>query len=168
MNDKRTLLNVIRIVHAAFTSHPFFVLRLFVNNLHSREMSLPQFYSLAATVKASAFFADCPLSKTAIAHTLSTSRPSIKRLESIAFSHISEFRSCYPEYPKEEWLMRKSKYNREVLLTPFQTWIVSLLKMRMEHLKKKTAVESFILANAYLFTHETFRKELQKLAQLSA
>ncbi|MEO1186422.1 MAG: hypothetical protein AAFX46_17830 [Cyanobacteria bacterium J06636_27] len=168
MNDKRTFPNVISIVHAAFTLHPFFVLRLFVNNLHSREMSLPQFYSLAATVKASAFFADCPLSKTAIAHTLSTSRPSIKRLESIAFSHISEFRQDYPEYPKEEWLMRKSKYNREVLLTPFQTWIVSLLKKCMEHLGKKTAVESFILANAYLFTRETFRKELQKLAQLSA
>ena len=92
----------------------------------------------------------------------------MKRLESIAFSHIPEFRQDYPEHPKEEWLLRKSKYDREVLLTPFQTWIVSLLKMCMEHLKKKTAVESFILANAYLFTHETFRKELQKLAQLSA
>ena len=168
MNDKRTFPSVISIVYAAFTLRPFFVLRLFVNNLPSREMSLPQFYSLAATVKASAFFADCPLSKTAIAHTLSTSRPTVKRLESIAFSHIPDFRQDYPEHPKAEWLMRKSKYNREVLLTPFQTWIVSLLKTCMEHLKKKTAVESFILANAYLFTHETFRKELQKLAQLSA
>lgn len=131
-------------------------------------MSLPQFYSLAVTVKASAFFADCPLSKTAIAQILSTSRPSIKRLESIAFSHIPEFRQDYPEYPKDEWLVRKSKYNREALLTPFQTWIVSLLKKCMEHLGKKTAVESFIVANTYLFTRETFRKELQKLAQLSA
>lgn len=131
-------------------------------------MSLPQFYSLATTVKVSAFFADCPLSKTAIARTLTTSRPSIKRLESIAFAQIPDFRKDYPEYPKEEWLTRKSKYNREVLLTPFQTWIVSLLKKCMEHLGKKAAVESFIATNAYLFTRETYRKELQKLAHLSA
>lgn len=128
----------------------------------------PQVYSLAQVCKGAAIVPDTPLSKQRLAHLLSTSRPTVKRLEQVAYDQLTEFREDYPEFPKELWLVKKSKYNREAKLTPFQCWIISLLKKAMSDLNRKQAVESFIELNSYLFTKKSFRQELERLVEISA
>lgn len=131
-------------------------------------MESTQIYCLASQCKESAFFADCPLSKSAVSRALSTSRSSIKRLEEIAYTRIDNFANDYPLYPKAEWISRKSKHNREAPLTPFQIWVLSLLQKSMKVLNNKNGVEGFIAANNYLFTKTTYTKELQKLSKITA
>lgn len=115
-----------------------------------------------------AFYADCPLSKNALAQVLKTSRPTIWRHEGIAYWKVPNFKEDYPELPRELWHEKKCSRDREVPLSPYQSWVVSLVKECYAHLRKKSAVESFIQQNQYLFTRGNYQNQLTKLARMSA
>ena len=84
-------------------------------------MSVPQLYSLGVIATDSAFFADCPLSKNALSKALNTSRPTIWRYEGIAYYSVQEFKEDYPQLPKELWLIKKSRHDLIVPLSPYQS-----------------------------------------------
>lgn len=131
-------------------------------------MTVPKLYSLGVAVVDSAFYADCPLSKNALAEALNTSRPTIWRHEGIAYWKVFEFKTDYPELPRELWLVKKCSRDREVPLSPYQSWVVSLVKGCYIHLRKKSAVEVFIKENPYVFTRGNYHNQLTKLARMSA
>lgn len=131
-------------------------------------MSHPKLYSLGAAITDSAFYADCRLSKNALAQALNSSRPTIWRHETIAYWKIPEFKEDYPELPKQLWKEKKCARDREVPLTPYQSWVISLVKASFDQLKKKSAVESFVKENAYLFTRANYHNQLAKLAKMLA
>jgi hypothetical protein len=131
-------------------------------------MTVPQLYSLGGAAMDAAFYADCPLSKNALAQALNTSRPTIWRHEGIAYWKVPGFKEDYPELPKELWKAKGCSRDREVPLSPYQSWVVSLVKECYAHLRKKSAVESFILQNQYLFTRGNYQNQLAKLARMSA
>ena len=115
----------------------------------------------------SAFYADCPLSKNALAIALTTSRPTIWRHENIAYWQVPDFKEDYPTLPKTLWLEKKCSRDREVPLSPYQSWTISLVKECYAHLRKKSAVEIFIKENAYLFTRGNYHAQLTKLARMT-
>lgn len=131
-------------------------------------MTAPKLYSLGVTIMDSAFYADCPLSKNALAQALNSSRPTIWRHEGIAYWKVPNFKEDYPELPRELWHEKKCSRDREVPLSPYQSWVVSLVKECYAHLRKKSAVESFIQQNQYLFTRGNYQNQLTKLARMSA
>ncbi|MEM7713259.1 MAG: hypothetical protein AAF349_06700 [Cyanobacteria bacterium P01_A01_bin.68] len=131
-------------------------------------MSNYKIFNLYNEIEGYGYFSNTPLSKADLGRKLSTSRPSIKRFENVVYVLISEFKSDYPELPKEEWLKQKTKYNRKACLSPYQIWVISLYKKALELLGNTKAVEGFVKSNPYLFTREKYCSELQKLAQLSA
>lgn len=130
-------------------------------------MSIPRLYSLGAAVMDSAFYADCPLSKNALAQALKTSRPTIWRYENIAYWAIADFKEDYPKLPKELWETKGCSRDREVPLSPYQSWVVSVIKECYSHLRKKSAVEDFIKANSYLLSRRNYQSELTKLAKMA-
>jgi hypothetical protein len=131
-------------------------------------VAVPKLYSLGAIVIDAAFYADCRLSKNALAQVLGTSRPTVWRYEGIAYYGIPEFKEDYPELPKELWKVKGCSRDREVPLTPYQSWVVSLVKACYTNLRKKSAVESFIKDNAYLFTKVNYQNRLMKIAKMTA
>jgi len=130
-------------------------------------MTIPQKYSLGAVVVDSAFYADCPLSKNALSQALNTSRPTIWRHECIAYYSVPEFKEDYPSLPKELWGIKGCTRDREIPLSPYQIWVVSLIKTSYASLRKKSAVETFIAANQYLFTKASYHRNLMKLAAIA-
>lgn len=131
-------------------------------------MSNYQIFNLYNEINTYGFFSNTPLSKAELGRKLKTSRPSVKRFESVIFTIVPDFRHDYPLYPEQEWLKRKSKYNRKACLTPYQIWTISLYKKALDLLGNSKAVEAFVRANPYLFTKEKYCSELKELSQLSA
>lgn len=130
-------------------------------------MTVPKLHSLGVAVMDSAFYADCPLSKNALAQALNTSRPTIWRYECIAYYSVPEFKDDYPTLPKELWGLKGCTRDREIPLSPYQTWTVSLVKACYVSLRKKSAVETFIATNQYLFTKASYHRNLMKLAAIA-
>ena len=115
----------------------------------------------------SAFYADCPLSKNALAKALDTSRPTIWRYECIAYYSIPEFKDDYPSLPKELWGIKGCTRDREIPLSPYQSWTLSLLKSCYAIFRKKSAVETFIDTNQYIFAKASYYRNLIKLAAIA-
>ena len=130
-------------------------------------MSVPQLYSLGKIAIDSAFYADCPLSKNALSKVLNKSRPTVWRYEGIAYYSVQEFKEDYPRLPKELWLVKKSKHDRTVLLSPYQSWVISIIKTCQSHLGKKSAVQQFVKENQYLFSKNNYHLHLAKLAKIA-
>ena len=130
-------------------------------------MNAPTFYSLGAAAIDSAFYADSPLSKMVLSQCLCKSRPTIWRYENIAYYSVPDFKNDYPQLPKELWLIKKSKHDRTVPLSPYQCWVISLIKTCQTTLGKKTAVKEFIKNNQYLFTQSNYQICLAKLAKIA-
>lgn len=127
-------------------------------------MNAPTFYCLGAAAIDSAFYADSPMSKLVLSQCLTKSRPTIWRYENIAYYAIPDFKEDYPSIPKDLWLIKKSKHDRTVPLSPYQCWVISLIKTCQSVLKKKALVKEFIKNNQYLFTRNNYQVSLSKLA----
>ena len=124
-------------------------------------MAVLKMYSSGARIMNSAFYADNSLSKTMLAKALGTSRRTIWRHKRLACRLIPSFREDTSEQPKE----CTNKREREVLLSPYQIWVISLVKLSYTHLRRKSAVELFLTSNPYLFTRSTYQRFLSKTSQ---
>jgi lambda repressor-like predicted transcriptional regulator len=124
-------------------------------------MTALKMYASGTRIMDSAIYADYPLPKALLAEALGTSHKTIWRYKRLAYQLIPAFREDTPVLPKEF----TNKRGREVLLSPYQIWIVSLIKASYTHLQRKSAVEFLIKSNPHLFTKATYQRYLFKTNQ---
>ncbi|MEC4817838.1 MAG: hypothetical protein SAK29_31880 [Scytonema sp. PMC 1069.18] len=103
-----------------------------------------------------ALYADCPLTKKAIADALQIKSPSVWRYDKTAYYFVRDYQQDYPELPKEQWLIKKSKHDRTIPLTPYQTWVISLIRTAFVILKKEKLVREYIQVNGYVFSKSKY------------
>jgi hypothetical protein len=133
-----------------------------VQNLDQvHHMAVLKMYSSGTRIMNSAFYAENSLSKAMLARALGTSRRTIWRYKRLACRLIPSFREDSPTLLKDF----TNKHEREVLLSPYQIWVISLVKHSYAHLHRKSAVEFFIKSNPYLFTKTTYQRFLSKTNQ---
>jgi hypothetical protein len=113
-----------------------------------------------------ALYADFSLTKQAVANAFDLNRPSVWRYDKVTFYLIKEYREDYPELPNDIDLIRKKgcRYDRSVPLTPYQVWVLSLIRACFLYFGKKTRVKEFVETNGYLFSKAKYAEQMQKLA----
>ena len=126
---------------------------------------LPRLYTLGDFIVAESLISDCSLSKQALSEILLTSRPTVWRYDEVAYWVVADYKHEYPELPKEEWLIKKQKRDRQVPLTPYQIWVVSAVQICFKHYRKEAPVKSYIRTNSYIFSRERYEARLLKLAR---
>ncbi|NJM73027.1 MAG: hypothetical protein HC862_24385 [Scytonema sp. RU_4_4] len=97
----------------------------------------PSTVNLGQFLVGKALYADCHLTKKAIADALQIKSPSVWRYDKIAYYFVPEYQGDYPELPREQWLIKKSKHDRTIPLTPYQTWVLSLIRAAFVILKRR-------------------------------
>jgi len=128
-------------------------------------MQLPRIFNLGEILVAQAVVADCPMTKEALGKALGTSRPSISRYSNVCYWEVPDFRLDYPELPKDQWLKRRSKHDRQVPLTPYQIWVVSAVQICFQTYHKEIPVREYIKANGYVFSRSRYESRLRQLAK---
>ncbi|MDF5726623.1 MAG: hypothetical protein PUP92_00950 [Rhizonema sp. PD38] len=127
-------------------------------------MQVPRIFNLGETIVAESLISDCSLSKQALSEILGTSRPTVWRYDELAYWEIENYKIEYPELPKEEWLIKKQKRDRQVPLTPYQIWIISGIQICFKHYRKEAPVKNYIRANSYVFSRDRYEARLKQLA----
>ena len=128
-------------------------------------MHPPKLFNFAETLSGEALISDTSLSKQALGSCLGVSRPSIQRYDEIAYWEIEDYRQSYPLLPKEQWLARKSKYDRTVPLTPYQIYVISMIRTAFQYLRKEAPIREYLQQNSYLFTKSRYENKLRQLAK---
>lgn len=127
-------------------------------------MLVPRIFNLGETIVAESLISDCSLSKQALSEILGTSRPTVWRYDEVAYWEIPDYKHEYPELPKEEWLIKKQKRDRQVPLTPYQIWVISAIQICFKHYRKEAPVRNYIKANSYVFSRDRYLARLKQLA----
>mgnify|MGYP001791875722 FL=1 len=128
---------------------------------------MTQLFSLGRYILDNALFADAPMTKQALAKWLKTSRPTISRYGGIVYYKFSEFRNDYPELDKSLWAKKGGSRDRNALLTPYQSWVISLIFTSYKCLRNEKAVGQFLDSNPYIFTKSKYHQELRKQSSLN-
>jgi hypothetical protein len=110
-------------------------------------MQPPRLFNLGELTVAESLISDCSLSKQALSQILQTSRPTVWRYDELAYWQIPDYKQEYPELPKEQWLIKKQKRDRQVPLTPYQIWVISAIQICFKHYRKEAPVKDYIKAN---------------------
>ena len=119
-------------------------------------MTTPSVYKLGQFLVSKAIYADCPLTKKAIADALLVKHPTIWRYDKIAYYFVADYKQDYPELPKQQWIVKKCKHDRTTPLTPYQTWVISLIRTAFIILKKEKLVREYMQQNSYLFSRNKY------------
>ena len=127
-------------------------------------MQAPRIFNLGEIIVAESLISDCSLSKQALSQILGTSRPTVWRYDEVVYWEVPDYKHEYPELPKEEWLIKKQKRDRQVPLTPYQIWVISAVQICFKHYRKEAPVKSYIRANSYVFSRARYKARLLKLA----
>lgn len=128
-------------------------------------MQLPRVVNLGESIVSDSVIADCSMSKQALSKILGTSRPTIWRYDEVAYWEIQDYKESYPELPREQWLIRKSKRDRQTHLTPYQIWVISAIQICFKHYHKEALVKAYIRANGYVFGRARYEARLRQLAK---
>ena len=125
---------------------------------------LPRLFTLGDSIVAESLISDCSLSKQALSEILQTSRPTVWRYDEVAYWEIPDYKHEYPVLPREQWLIKRQKRDRQVPLTPYQIWVISGIQICFKHYRKEAPVKSYIKANSYVFSRERYEARLFQLA----
>ncbi|SRR5579883_653887 len=128
-------------------------------------MQLPRVVNLGESIVLESVIADCSMSKQALSKILGTSRPTIWRYDEIAYWAVPDYKQDYPELPKEQWLIRKSKRDRQVHLSPYQIWVISAIQICFKHYHRESPVKTYIEKNSYVFSRARYEARLRQLAK---
>lgn len=128
-------------------------------------MECPNLYKVGDFLLSQAIYADGRITKTSLAETFDLRYPSVWRYDKVAFYTIYDYREDYPELPKDQWLIRKSKRDRTVPLTPYQVWVLSLVRAAFTHFRRESLVKEYITQNSYVFSKSRYIAQLNKLAK---
>ncbi len=112
----------------------------------------PKLFNMAEFIQGETLISDAPLPKQQLGEALGVSRPSIQKYDKVAFWTIKPYREEYPLLSREETLKRKCSRDTTPPLTPYQIYMVSMIRALFKRLKNERAVKSYIRSNAYLFT----------------
>lgn len=123
-------------------------------------------YCVGEFVMAQAIYADSSLTKKALADAFDLNRPSVWRYDKATFYLVKEYREDYPELPNDIELIRKKgcKRDRSVPLTPYQVWVLSLIRACFIYFGREARVKEFVQTNGYLFSRSKYITQLRKLA----
>lgn len=127
-------------------------------------MQAPRIFNLGEIIVAESLISDCSLSKQALSEILQTSRPTVWRYDEVAYWEVPDYKHEYPELPKEEWLVKKQKRDRQVPLSPYQIWVISGIQICFKHYRKEAPVKNYIKANSYVFSRARYEARLKQLA----
>lgn len=113
-----------------------------------------------------AIYCDSSLTKTALASAFDVNRPSVWRYDKVTYYLVKDYREDYPELPNDIELIKKKgcKRDRCAPLTPYQSWVLSLIRACFVYFGKEARVKQFVEQNNYLFTKTKYNSQLQKLA----
>lgn len=128
-------------------------------------MQTPRLFNLGEFTVAESLISDCSLSKQALSQILQTSRPTVWRYDELAYWEIPDYKQEYPELPKEQWLIKKQKRDRQVPLTPYQIWAISAIQICFKHYRKEAPVKDYIKANGYVFSRARYESRIRQLAE---
>ena len=131
-------------------------------------MLTPRIFNLGEIIVAESLISDCSLSKQALSEILQTSRPTVWRYDEVAYWVVADYKLEYPELPKEEWLLKKQKRDRQVPLTPYQIWAISGIQICFKHYRKEAPVKNYIRTNSYVFSRARYEVRLLQLATAAA
>lgn len=123
-------------------------------------------YCVGEFVMDRALYADFSLTKQAVANAFDMNRPSVWRYDKATFYLVKEYREDYPELPNDIELIKKKKCKRDrsVPLTPYQVWVLSLIRACFIYFGREARVKEFVQANGYLFSKAKYTAQLRKLA----
>ncbi len=124
----------------------------------------PRLFNLGEIIASDSVISDSSMSKQALSHILGTSRPTVWRYDNIAYWEIPDYKDEYPLLPKDQWLLKKSKHDREVPLTQYQAWVISGIQICFKFYKKEAPVRQYIKENPYVFTRARYEQRLRQLA----
>ncbi|MBW4504857.1 MAG: hypothetical protein KME57_36275 [Scytonema hyalinum WJT4-NPBG1] len=127
----------------------------------------PRLFNLGEIIASDSVVSDSLMSKQALSHVLGVSRPTIWRYDNVAYWEIPDYKDEYPLLPKDQWLIKKSKHDREVPLTQYQIWVISAIQICFKFYKKEVPVKQFIKENPYVFTRARYEMRLRQLAGTS-
>lgn len=129
----------------------------------------PNIFRVAEFVLGKALYTDYPLTKQAVADAFDVKRPSIWRYDKTVFYLVQEYREDYPLLPNDIELIKKKgcRRDRGVLLTPYQVWVISLIRGCFIYFGKEATVKDYIRANKYLFSKAKYEAHLRKIATVA-
>ncbi len=127
----------------------------------------PRLFNLGEIIASDSVISDSSMSKQALSRVLGVSRPTVWRYDNVAYWEISDYKQEYPELPKDQWLLKKSKHDREVPLTQYQVWVISAIQICFKFYKKEAPVRTYIKENPYVFTRARYEMRLRQLAGTS-
>lgn len=128
-------------------------------------MQTPRLFNLGEFTVAESLISDCSLSKQALSQILQTSRPTVWRYDELAYWEIPDYKQEYPELPKEQWLIKKQKRDRQVPLTPYQIWVISAIQICFKHYRKEAPVKDYIKTNSFVFSRARYESRIRQLAE---
>jgi len=131
-------------------------------------MQTPRLFNLGEFTVAESLISDCSLSKQALSQILQTSRPTVWRYDELAYWEIPDYKQEYPELPKEQWLIKKQKRDRQVPLTPYQIWVISAIQICFKHYRKEAPVKDYIKTNSFVFSRARYESRIRQLAEAAA
>ena len=107
--------------------------------------------SVRQAIDSDSLYSDAHLTKSEIALALKTSRPTICRLDKIAYLMVKTYRESYP-METDPIKRRKNSRQRTVPLTPYQIWVLSRVWVLMKAFKDATRIKVYINSNQNLFS----------------
>lgn len=118
-------------------------------------------------IDSDSLYSDAHLTKSEVAKALLTSRPTVCRLDKIAYLMLKTYRESYP-LETDPIKRRKNPLQRTVPLTPYQIWILSRVWVLMKAFKDATRIKVYINSNHSLFSVACYESKFNQVNQKGA
>lgn len=118
-------------------------------------------------IDSDSLYSDAHLTKSEVAKALLTSRPTVCRLDKIAYLMLKTYRESYP-LETDPIKRRKNPLRRTVPLTPYQIWILSRVWVLMKAFKDATRIKVYINSNQSLFSVACYESKFNQVNQKGA